>query len=1121
MAERTLYLTSSVSGNVSTPANALGTSDNTGTTDTGNTDWTHRWAFTPESSGLYQTSDHRFQARVRKDASGGSDPTFTPVVYVNGASVTIVEHIATFPYAVANTGYGNVEWRVALADISPGDTVEVELVTQAAGGGPNSRCVQLDAILWIADHTTGTTLQLAGAVTSTSTVAGDIRRNILDGIAGSWRFEENPATNGDLLVDDLGTYNGTNNGAATATGRDGNAWELVANGTAPDDFIDLGSPASLENLGEITFMVDFYPTAAGTTSASNVFGYFLNQAGTHLWHIGWRSDQQFRGRVNSPSAAEDVLSTGGPYALNTWHRVIVRWTAGNPPRINVNADSTETGSTNIASMGTSTLNINFGMDDSYSGYTNRYLNGRVDNAIVWTRDLEDYEVTRLTTGESYPTAIELGLSPTPTLPLAGAVTGTSTVAGDITEAVTTLSLAGSITATSTVAGDIRRDILDGIIASYRFEQDPSTNGNLLVDDLGLHNGTNDGAALNASGRDGNGWDFVGDGTAPDDSVSFGIVPEWNLSNGFTAVIDFFPTASGGSTTSNIFGNFYTESGGYIWQIGWQSTNQFRFRIVTGSILTASSAAVSLNTWHRAVIRWNGENTDMKIRVNQLAEVTTSTNGTGALRTDQIGSYLSFPDTYAGLSTRALSGRMDNAMLWNRELSDAEVDRILEDTTSPTYPTFIELGGSPTPVLPLGGAVNASATVAGDLTVAGITLQLTGAVTSTSTITGNITEIDSLTGAVNANTTVAGDITETAALTGAVTATSTLAGNITETNALTGAVTATSTVSGDITIAGTVLQLAGAVTSTSTVAGEITETDALTGAVNASSTVAGTITETDALAGSVTASSTVAGAITTTEALDGAITGTSTLSGNITETAALEGAVTATTTVAGDLGIAGGNQLAGAITATSTVSGELTSTETLAGAVNATSTVSGDLGTTVQLSGAITATSTVAGEIVATEALNGAVTASSTVAGDLTVAGTAQSLAGAITATSTVQGDIGVVLTLEGSITATSTVAGELTRLLQLGGAISASSTINGDLALLYALQGTINAQSSIAGDLEVFASLAGGITAQSVVAGNLGFEAVYKDLGLRVIGNKRNLGLIIGTRKTHGTIQGN
>lgn len=151
MASRDRYFNSSVTGGVSTPNNALGVPDSTFTTDTGNTNWTHEWDFSVEATGSY-TGDHTVVIVVRKDSTGGGDPSVDAVVFdVNGTPVTPSSLTGTGSITSATSQ--NISATIANADLSPGDTLTVEIQTSGTGGAPaNRRAVQVDGATWTADY---------------------------------------------------------------------------------------------------------------------------------------------------------------------------------------------------------------------------------------------------------------------------------------------------------------------------------------------------------------------------------------------------------------------------------------------------------------------------------------------------------------------------------------------------------------------------------------------------------------------------------------------------------------------------------------------------------------------------------------------------------------------------------------------------------------------------------------------------------------------------------------------------------------------------------------------------------------------------------------------------------
>jgi len=73
MATATLYFVSSISGNVTTPANALGAPDGVYTTDTGSTNWTHRWRLDTVADSQ-ASGTQTLTLRVRRSGTGNGSP---------------------------------------------------------------------------------------------------------------------------------------------------------------------------------------------------------------------------------------------------------------------------------------------------------------------------------------------------------------------------------------------------------------------------------------------------------------------------------------------------------------------------------------------------------------------------------------------------------------------------------------------------------------------------------------------------------------------------------------------------------------------------------------------------------------------------------------------------------------------------------------------------------------------------------------------------------------------------------------------------------------------------------------------------------------------------------------
>lgn len=237
---------------------------------------------------------------------------------------------------------------------------------------------------------------------STEQAGGGSPDPILNGIFAAYDFETNPT-----VLDLVGSINGTGtSGTTLETGPNGNA--IGVESVTNSSWIDFGNNATWDELTEITVFIDWYPTAVGESGTSNVFGNFWSASGNHAWHIGWRADQGFRGRISDVTSNKDAISASTGYALNTWHRVALRWQGnGTAPEIWVNGVQT-TGGTTAGAMRTALEGTQVSMDGAYAGAGTRQATGYVDNAFIWDRALTVAEMTQMFTGN--PTYAELNSS---------------------------------------------------------------------------------------------------------------------------------------------------------------------------------------------------------------------------------------------------------------------------------------------------------------------------------------------------------------------------------------------------------------------------------------------------------------------------------------------------------------------------------------------------------------------------------------------------------------------------------------------------------------------------------------------------------------------------------------
>lgn len=212
MATETKYATSHLTGSVSTPANANGTTDGTFTTDTGNTNWTSRWAMGDPSGSL--TGTQTITITVRKDQSGGNDPSVTSIdLYENGSLVQNLSTGGSVTSATSQTFSGTFDGSA----VSNANNVEISVATTGAGGPAASRrSVQLDSIKWDVSYSSVTTFVGTGlastAAFGSGTLTGDVTY-VGTGVASGAAFGA-----GTLIGDVSLVGTGVTSGVAYGTG---------------------------------------------------------------------------------------------------------------------------------------------------------------------------------------------------------------------------------------------------------------------------------------------------------------------------------------------------------------------------------------------------------------------------------------------------------------------------------------------------------------------------------------------------------------------------------------------------------------------------------------------------------------------------------------------------------------------------------------------------------------------------------------------------------------------------------------------------------------------------------------------------------------------------------------
>jgi hypothetical protein len=155
MATQALYFDASITGGVSTPANALGAPNGVFTTDANaNISWTHRWGYqelvvspgTPRLTGTQTIS-----IVVRKGSNSGNPTVTSVVLFQAGTSIATISSGST---SVTSTTGQTLTYTFD-ASILGGNfaNLELQVATTGAGGSPSQRnAVSIDASTWTANY---------------------------------------------------------------------------------------------------------------------------------------------------------------------------------------------------------------------------------------------------------------------------------------------------------------------------------------------------------------------------------------------------------------------------------------------------------------------------------------------------------------------------------------------------------------------------------------------------------------------------------------------------------------------------------------------------------------------------------------------------------------------------------------------------------------------------------------------------------------------------------------------------------------------------------------------------------------------------------------------------------
>jgi hypothetical protein len=213
---------------------------------------------------------------------------------------------------------------------------------------------------------------------------------LLEGMIAAYSFEDN-----NRLLDELGKHHGLNTSTVLTGSVDINSGNSLYYDIASDSdsAVSHSTDFDIDGTSAVTLMCDMYPTANGGSATSNVCALFEALGGNHIYHIGYDSSNRIRGRIYTTTNTDKITTATVP--LNEWRRVMLRWTSGEPIRIQIEGEVEESGSDLTGTPTTRTLPFCISMPSFMTGYVNRQFAGRVDNVMVWKRKLSDAERDRL------------------------------------------------------------------------------------------------------------------------------------------------------------------------------------------------------------------------------------------------------------------------------------------------------------------------------------------------------------------------------------------------------------------------------------------------------------------------------------------------------------------------------------------------------------------------------------------------------------------------------------------------------------------------------------------------------------------------------------------------------
>jgi len=174
MATTNVYFNSSVTGDCTTPNNAVGSGTGTWTADgNSNSNWVHQWDYSDVTGNGSPSGSQVFTFRARKGSNSGT-PSISTIEYMDNNNNVL--YTDSTGYSVTSTTGQDVVSTVPAGNITSGGAanLRVRITILAAGGSPSVRnSVELDYANWTYQYSASAAL--TGAAAPTFSTSGTLR----------------------------------------------------------------------------------------------------------------------------------------------------------------------------------------------------------------------------------------------------------------------------------------------------------------------------------------------------------------------------------------------------------------------------------------------------------------------------------------------------------------------------------------------------------------------------------------------------------------------------------------------------------------------------------------------------------------------------------------------------------------------------------------------------------------------------------------------------------------------------------------------------------------------------------------------------------------------------------